>query len=210
LKIPTYLLAEVVALMIGIWRFTRLPDRSFKALVFFLVFVVCVEWYGLIAGVKLRNATGWVFNFSLPLEYMFYVWFLAAHLRSPLNVQLSRVYILSFAVFALLYNVLATQNGFHGIYLKIGILGLLFFCSLYFVELLKQDQIVNPVAIPVFWICCGLFIFNLGEFVYGFGISKLAKDPKAWRAIFKALNSNLNIVLYSCISVAFLISSWRK
>lgn len=200
----------MVALVIGIWRFTRLPDRPFKALVFFLAFIVCVEWYGRIAGRELGNAIGMVFNFSLPIEYMFYVWFLAAHCKNALYVKFSRVYILAFAVFTLSYNLLSTEVGFHGIYMKIGILGVLLFCVLYFAELLKQDQIVNPLSIPVFWICCGLFIFNLGEFVYGFGIAKLAKDPKAWNAIFQTLNSNLNVVLYSCISVAFLMASWKK
>lgn len=210
LSIPAYLIAEMVALAIGIWCFSRLPNMAFKALVVFLGFIVSVEWYGVIAGQVLRKATAWLFNFSVPIEYMFFVWFLAAHFNKPLSVRLSRAYILAFAIFVFLYNIFSTEIGFHAIYIKIGILGVLLFCSLYFSELLRQDEVVNPVAIPTFWICCGLFIFNLGEFVYGFGLSRIAENPNAWKSIFRELNSKLNVILYSCISVGFVMASWRK
>lgn len=200
----------MVALAIGIWHFRKLPERSFRALVVFLALVVCVEWYGKVAGKDMKIAIGMVYNFAVPIEYMFYVWFLAAHLKIPVFVKLSWVFIFAFSIFMFALNLFSKEAGFHGVYMRIGIIGVLLFCSFFFYELLNDEQIVNPLSVPVFWICCGLFIFNLGEFVYGFGIARLAKDPKAWIAIFRSLNSNLNVVLYSCISVALVMASWRK
>jgi hypothetical protein len=210
LNIPPYLIAEMVCLLIGIWRYKNLPAGPFRMLVWFLACIVSVEWYGLVAGRWFGGAIGMVFNFSVPLEYMFFVWFITRHITSPIGRRFGHFYLLAFLGFMLLNNLFSKETGFHGIYMKIGILGVLFFCCFYFAELLRKEEVVNPLLSPVFWICCGLFIFNIGEFVYGFGIAKLANDPKAWVAIFKALNSNLNVLLYSCISVAMIMVSWRK
>ena len=60
---------------------------------------------------------------------------------------------------------------------------------------------------PLFWICTGILFFYLGDFFYNVFYNFLVtQGMDTGRRLFKAINNNLIIVLYSCFIIAFICS----
>ena len=77
----------------------------------------------------------------------------------------------------------------------------------YLAEISRIGTIVNPIVVPMFWIACGVLLFNAGEFISNFLMDFLFKNKANWAKIFRLVNNNLIVVLYSCISIAIIIAS---
>ena len=104
----------------------------------------------------------------------------------------------------------------HGFYefnynfLKIGSISIVFFCFLFFMELLMNEELVNPFTQPIFWIACGLFLFNAGEFTYNTfsDMDILAEKWQYAKKLFEQINNNLIFVLYASIIIAIISTVW--
>jgi hypothetical protein len=80
---------------------------------------------------------------------------------------------------------------------------LILLCILYLNQLLHHEE-TSLLKIPLFWITCGALFFFIGTFFYFSLYSYLVKS-KAAAGVFSLIILNLNIIFYSCISIALLV-----
>nr|WP_294903849.1 hypothetical protein [uncultured Lacibacter sp.] len=202
--------AEILALLTSIvcWRWIR--STFFKWLLLFLLFIVVVELTGKYFGVVLAKPNAWLYNFSVPAEYLFFTWLLSMHYRSKWFKQTARWFLAGFAVFALLQLfVWGELLKFNSIFLKLGSFAMIVFSCFYFIDFMREEVPLNPVKEPVFWIASGLFLFNTGEFLYVSLSDLLFSNWQTWKPVIRQINNNLIVLLYITIAIG-IITMARK
>lgn len=176
----------------------------------YLLFIVIVELTGRYIGRELKGPIGWIFNISVPVEYLFFSFLYYIIYKSEVYKKISFGFIVCFALFVFVYSIINSIENFHPIYLKIGSITMIIFSCLYLAEILRIGTIVNPLKLPMFWIACGVLLFNAGEFISNFLMDFLFENKSNWGKMFRLVNNNLIVVLYSCISIAIIIASWTR
>lgn len=174
----------------------------------YLLFIVFIELSGLYIGRELMRPIGWIFNISVPIEYIFFSFLYYLHYKNSIYRKIVKWFLFCFPLFVLIYSVMEGMNGFRSIYLKIGSFTMIVFSCLYLADLLRTDTIANPLKIPMFWIASGVLLFNAGEFMSNFLMDLLVADMSRWSKMFRLVNNNLIVVLYSCISIGIILESW--
>jgi hypothetical protein len=120
--------------------------------------------------------------------------------------------------FLLAYPVIVTINllitgtyYLNSLNVVIGAFFIIVFCCLFFYELLKDEEITTVVDQPLFWIVSGLFLFCTGEFFYNLFFSLIkVQGISHLRKYSKAINNNLILVLYTCISIGIVWEVVKK
>ncbi len=192
-----------------VWR--QIASTPLRWFVFYLFFIVVVELSGRYIKQVLGGSNGWLYNISVPVEYVFFAFLFYKHFRSTRNIQYVKYYILIFPLFVLI-NDLFVQDilSFSTNILKVGSFFMIIFCCHYFFEILKVELVINPVQHPFFWIVSGLFIFNVGEFVYIALSDSLFHNWPTFRGLVKKINNSLVCTLYSCIITGLLLTKWKQ
>jgi hypothetical protein len=179
-------------------------------LAFFLLFIVVVEVTGRYYRIVLHQPNAWLYNFSVPVEYLFFVWLLSRYFRSKRFKQIASLFLAGFFIFTVLqlafFGEVAT---FNTIFFKIGSFAMIMFCCFYFIDFMREDVPMNPVKEPMFWIASGLFLFNAGEFLYVSLANILFSDWQKWKPVIDQINNNLVVLLYATISIG-IITMARK
>lgn len=202
---------EVVALLASLifWRYIK--HTPLRWLAFFLLFIVAVEVTGKYYKSVLHQPNAWLYNFSVPVEYLFYAWLLSQYFRSKVFVKITQVFLIGFFVFAgLQLSVLGEIATFNSIFLKIGSLAMIIFCCFYFIDFIRAEVPLNPVKEPMFWIASGLFLFNAGEFLYVSLSHIVFSDWQKWKPIISKINNNLVVLLYTTISIGIITLAQKK
>ena len=172
----------------------------------FLLFLVIVEIIGRYLRKELNAETnGYLFNFSVPIEYLFYSWLFLKTYQTPLFQKIAKLFIYAFIIFCIAVFLIRGIYWFNSSILLVGNISAILFCCLYFYELLIVEERINLVKEPMFWISTGVLLFNLGEFLYSAFYSLLRQQ--GWdngTKLFKAINNNLVLVLYLCIIIGLL------
>jgi len=199
---------EIAAVLICLICWFKLKKTNLKWIIPYLLFIVIVELTGRYIGRELKGPIGWIFNISVPIEYLFFSFLYYINYKSEVYKKISFGFIVCFTLFVLVYSIVKSIENFHPIYLKIGSITMIIFSCFYLAEILRIGTIINPLKIPMFWIACGLLLFNAGEFISNFLMDFLFKNKANWGKMFRLVNNNLIVVLYSCISIAIIIASW--
>jgi hypothetical protein len=204
--LPLHIYFEIAAFIASGICWTKIKSGKFRWFLPFLLLMVIVE----LTGRYLRRELGldtnaYIYNFSVPIEYIFYSWLFMKTYQSKLLQKIAQFFIYAFILFCLLIFILKGIHQFKSIILLIGNISAILFCCLYFYELLVVEERINLVKEPMFWISTGIFLFNLGEFLYS-AFFKLLRQ-QGWdngTKLFKAINNNLILVLYLCIIIGLL------
>lgn len=177
----------------------------------YLLFVVIVELIGRYYSREIHKSNAWLYNISVPIEYLFYSFLFLVHYNNPNFKTIAKVFILLFPVFAII-NFLFIQNTerFNTNFLKVGSFFMIVFSCLYFTDLLRIEKIINPLKQPLFWIASGLLLFNSGEFAYNTVFEFFFKNWGKGLKLFREINNNLLYVLYSCIIIGIISLLWNQ
>ncbi len=172
----------------------------------FLGFIVFVELFGRYFRKVLHQPNAWVYNFSIPVEYLFYWFIFFIHFVNKVNKKITIAFSVCF--FAYVLTSLLFIKGlysFNNNFLLIGSLLTLVLSILFFIEMYQADHDFSLLRIPMFWIASGVLLFNAGEFTSDL-LSEffINKDNDAVLNLFYLINNRLILVLYSCFIVAFL------
>ena len=200
---------EIAAFAASVIFWYKIKHTRMRWLMFYLFLIVSVELAGRYISRELHKPNYWLYNISVPVEYLFYTALFYWHYTLSRNRILARWFLMLFPVFVLI-NLLAIQglHQFNNNFLKIGSLSMIIFSCLYFYEILTSEEIIHPPGIPMFWIAIGVFLFNTGEFVYSAASDTLIPYWRKWRPTFQLINNNLIYVLYSFIIIAILSFLW--
>ena len=204
--LPIYIYFEIAALITSGICLIKVKAHKFRWFFPFLLLMVLVELTGIYLRRELGVQTnGYLYNFSVPIEYLFYSWLFLKTYQTRLFQKIARFFMYAFIIFCLAIFILKGIYQFKSILLLIGNISAILFSCLYFYELLKVEERINLVREPMFWIATGVLLFNLGEFLYS-AFYKLLRQ-QGWdngTKLFKAINNNLILVLYLCIIIGLL------
>ena len=198
---------EGLALISSIIFWKDIKKGGLRWLPFFLFFILCVE----LSGTYFKHtpyANAKIYNISIPIEYLFY--FLLFRLNGKKIARVfSMICSLLLVICAIYYYITIPIRNFHDKVLLFGQISVILCCCIYFFEKFRHVDDEPLLQDPFFWICSGLLLFNLEDFVY-FLLLDLIKanqwDPHdKW---FKAINNSLLILLYLSYIIAILI--YRK
>ena len=92
---------------------------------------------------------------------------------------------------------------FHSYTNALGSILTVFFCCLFFYELLLNPLEGELHKVPMFWISTGILFFYLGDLSFDL-LYNLLKNDAMGKDLFKSINNNLILILYSCFIIAFL------
>lgn len=201
---------EIFALLTSIICWRSIKKTPLRWLAFFMLFIVLVELTGRYYRTVLHQSNAWLYNFSVPIEYLFYGWLLSRYFRSKVFIKTASVFLVCFFVFAgLQLFVFGELKTFNPIFFKIGSFAMIVFCCFYFIDFMREEVPVNPVSEPMFWIASGLFLFNAGEFLYVSLSNILFSDWQKWKPVISQINNKLVVLLYATISIG-IITMARK
>ena len=205
-----YNYAEIGALLVCLFLWPRLRKTDFWMLMPYLAFIVCLELTTRYMGRELKMTIGWIYNFTIPIEILFYAYLFRRQFESLQLRQVTHYFMFSLVIFAIVYNLVIVQDRFDPIFLKISTFSMIVLSCLYFIDILRREVPVNVLRQPMFWIAVGLIIFNAGELTMSLFLSELFEDRDAWRRIYKIVNNNLNVFLYLMLSVGAIVAVWKK
>lgn len=197
---------EMAAFITSVICWPKIRFGKFRWFILFLLMIVIVEftgWYIMDYHHGITN--GFIFNFSIPIEYIFYASLFAASYRLRFFRVLARVFIAAYIVFCILIFLMNGVYWFNSSFLLIGNISAIVFCCLFFYELLVDESRRHLLREPMFWIATGVLLFNVGEFLYDAFYRLLRQN--GWdkgTKLFEAINNNLVLVLYLCIIIGLL------
>jgi len=205
MHIDFYLYILLIDLITGVILYRRLEPPVLRTLIPFLALTVLVEGTGLVTSrMHLRNL--WMFNFFTCLEFLFYSYLYSRLLEHRKWVKVIRYSMIVFpALFLVNIFFIEGFNRFHTITYRIGSVMVVFWCYLYFRQLMRSPGYTSIFRNPIFWVSTGLLFFYTGFFFYMSAAyillyTKLIIDRIVWQA----LSDTLNTLLYGCFLIAFL------
>lgn len=199
-------LAEIVALFVGIYKFTRIKDVVYKRFVYFLALTVLVEITGIVATeLKKFELNTTIYNNYLTIEFCFYLYLVQSQIRRKIIRKSALWIIVGYGVIGFTNNVLlqGKSDSFSSMSYSLGCFFIISFLLYYFYELMLYPSSTTLKNQPSFWVCSGLLFFYTSTFaVFGLTnfISHLPNIVYNGISIFITIT---NIVLYSMFSIAF-------
>jgi hypothetical protein len=186
--------------------FYSLKSQSLQEFVFFSAFIVLVEMTGRFLFKSLHEPNGWLYNLSVPIEYLFYGWIYFKNYRSASFKSLAGWFVVLFAAFSIINNCIQGLYEFHTNTLQIGSFFMIVLSLMFYVDIYKDSKPIILWRLPMFWIATGVLLFNAGEFSYDMLSEYLLNrgfDNQA-AALFRSINNKLLLVLYGCLIVGFI------
>jgi len=198
-------IGALITSVVFLYKFDHKPLRWFIP---FLLLMVSAELTGSYIRRELRQPNTWLYNISIPVEYLFYGFIIGS---LCLTGSFKKIIFYTTALFATwtFINLFFVQ-GFMQLNtstLKIGSSLMIMFSCIGLVDLFKNDNHQSLLKNPLFWICTGILFFNTGEFLYLFFLDIfIQNDWDRAAKVFASINNKLIYVLYTCISIAILCS----
>jgi hypothetical protein len=215
---------EALALITGIYFYNRNKDKNTLYLIRFLsitVFVELLGWYpsfidanGIFSFLKGTSieTNYWIYNIYHIISALFYISYFKWYLKSKKAVFILNFLSIMFFIGAVLYLV------FSGIFfvafspftLIVGTILIFLSIALYYLELLKSDQILIVHKTLPFYISVGASIFHLCTtpiYIYSLYFSK---EDLNFLKVYLWINYSSNLILYTIFILGFLICSKRK
>ena len=201
---PFHIYFEILALLTCLFFWKSSSKSTLRWFLPYLIFIVFVEIMGWYLPVFLGETNAWMFNISVPIEYIFFSFVFYSHYRKETNKKFALGFIFLFLIYVVSYSLVKGVYNFNANYLLIGSLAMIVFSVLYFYEQYIKVDTDNIWSEPMFWIVTGVFLFNAGEFSYNFISKFIIKnnlDPTI--KLFRSINNKLIIVLYLLIAAGF-------
>lgn len=199
---------EIGALIISVVYLYKFNHKPLRWFIPFLLLIVCTELTARYYRRVLHEPNTWLYNISIPVEYLFYGFIIGSLSLTLLSKKAIFYTTVIFGFWAVL-NLVFIQGFTHlnTNTLKIGSSLMIIFSGMGLVDLFKNDNHSSLLKNPLFWICTGILFFNTGEFLYLFFFDTfLQNDWDKTAKVFASINNKLIYVLYTCISIAIVCS----
>lgn len=204
MKITHNHIIEAIAFVVSLIYWKDIRKGHLKVLPFFLFFILCVELLGTyFKSVPYANTK--LYNFSIPIEYFFYL--LLFHLHGgALQRKYIVVAIIGFSCLTAYYFITLPIHVFHSKVLLCGTAMVVVASCIYLYEKFRSVEENSLLSDPFFWIATGLLLFNLEDFAYFFLYDMInLNNWDRYDQWFKAINNSLLILLYLSYIVAIVI-----
>jgi hypothetical protein len=206
LPLPLHIYFEIGALLISIFCWRSLGNSRLKWFLPFLIFIVLVELTGRYFSRELKQPNAWLYNLSIPIEYLFYCLLFLSYYKQVVNRIVAKSFLFLFTLFAIVNFVFMEGfTKFNIYFLVFGSFFMVAFSILFLFELYNDIEQTPIWKIPMFWITVGILLFNAGEFSYNL-LSKyfIAYNIDSTLKLFRLINHKLILLLYSSFIAAFI------
>jgi len=201
-------IAEFTALIVSVICWRQLKKGSLHWLPFFLSYILCIELIGNYFQ-KVKYANIILYNFSIPIEYLFYLFLFFKHGGKSLQFFAKAGALLLITV-TVYFMFTAPLKTFHNYVLATGQALVIISCCMYLYERFRAAEESSLLSVPFFWLSAGLLLFNLGEFTFTLLYPVIKKN--GWDKLdilFMAVNNNLLLLLYLSYIISILLI-WRN
>lgn len=202
--IYTFVIIYGVSVLIGLLTYSKYAHKTeLKMFLGFLIYSLLTELVGAYLGRVLIKNTNYIYNTWYIVNFFFYAYFILSRLKS----KQKRIFIWSLV--GIFFIVTFINIGFYAglikyVLVKNSIFGNLLIAIMiiiYFVELLRSDEILNIQKSLFFWICLGAFLMNL-VLVPAFKLVYYT----SFVGMFRYIVFGLNIIMHLCFITGFIIS----
>lgn len=206
MEIGIYNWAEIAASLTCLFCWAYKPSALNGWFVGFLLLTVLIEFTGKVTT-PLKGFKTPMYNFFNIVEFIFYL----LVLRQFTDTKMIRRFLLLLIVPVFLFfiiNIFFIQKiqDYNSYTSAVGSFILLAACLVLLLEVLSSDNKLYIIRWPGFWIISPLILFYAGNF---FNVSLMNYTFKYHRSeatmLYKLFNRNLNVVLYSCFAIAFIL-----
>jgi hypothetical protein len=194
---------EIAAFITSLVFWKKIKASRLRWLTLFLSLIVLVEFVGRYIRTVLHQPNSWLYNISVPIEYLFYAFLFQSFYKKKVFKEVVRIFLFCFPIWCV-FNILSVQGffNFNTNFLKLGSFCMIVLSFFIFIEMLTTEDMVNPFLQPLFWIASGVFLFNAGEFTYDMFMDFMVKEWRINEMLFIQINSHLIFVLYSSICIS--------
>jgi len=202
--IYTYVILYGVSVLIGLLTYSKYAHKTeLKMFLGFLIYSLLTEFVGTYLGRVLIIKNNYIYNTWNIVNFFFYAYFILSRLKS----KQKRIFIGSLV--GIFFIITFINVVFYAGLIKIVLVNNTVFAKslivimmiVYFVELLNSDEILNIKKSLFFWICIGVFFYNL-VFLPAFALVKYT----SFFGVFKYITFGLNIIMNLCFITGFIIS----
>ena len=204
LPIYTYVIIYAITIIVGLFTYSKYAhNNALKLFLVFLIYSLFTELIGAYVGRILVVNTNYIYNSWNIASFLFYAFFILTKIkdkRKQLYIKFLLVLFISFTVINITFFTSFTKQ----ILINNTLLAksLIVICVIiYFIELLKSNEILNFKKSLFFWICLGAFLYNL-VFIPAFALVKYT----SFFGAFKYITFGLNIIANLCFITGFIIS----
>jgi len=203
--LPLHIYFEIAALLVSIWYWRSLKNSRLRWFFPFLLLIVTAELSGRFMYKELKQPNAWLYNLTVPLEYLFYGTIFLFYYTKKRNQVIAKLFLLLFTLYAIIS--LLFTNGIYTFdenFLLAGSFSMVLLCLLFLFEQYNNQEEKSIWQIPMFWVTLGIFLFNAGEFSYNF-LSRylIGNDMDPSLKFFRSINNKLILMLYSSFIIAF-------
>jgi hypothetical protein len=201
-------IAEFLALLTSIIFYRSLKKGKLKSLPFFLLFILLIELTGRYLRKELHVPNTGLYNFSIPVEYSYYLFLFRLHSRQSFKKFYVYCILLLF-VLALYYFLATPLIEFHSYVLLAGQIMVIAASCLYIYQVFSSNDELPLYRHYFFWFVTGALLFNLGEFSYFLLYPSIHKSGlDNFDHLFRLINNNLLLLLYLTYIICILM--YRK
>lgn len=207
-----YVLSLFICLIISFYHDKKDVGLKVFPVLLSLSFITEIIVYFLYFIVGLRNGEYFfLYHLYIPLDYILLSFFFIHNFSNRLIKSIVIISVPIFVCFCILFSF--WKIGIHrypGIILNVEGILLIVWCiiKLLTIEVKLGIQIT---ALPIFWICTGLLIYNLGGFMFnGFYNSLIENKSSFANEINQFFNKLFNVLLYIFFSKGLLCSNQMK
>lgn len=201
--------AEIAAALVCLGCVLYKPSVINRWFIFFLWLTVIVELTAkqLQNSPELKNEMYNVFNI---VEFVFYLLLLATSIEKP-EKSIFRWFAMGFTLVGIINLFFGQQRKDYNHYTTmLGSILIIIACLILYRKVLVSSLPVR-ISYPILIISFGLLIFYSGNFiVYSFYSSLLEKNPKLLVKLYGIINGYLNVWMYFCFALAFVIEAIAK
>ncbi len=205
MQIAVHNIFELVAFITSLICYRKLKLSKLNWFTFFLGLTVAVEFLGKWLALRYHNNT-WLYNIFINIEFVFYLFIYLNHTnRNTFKIVIKYSYLVQDLVVVGNFFYLKSINIFHYYSLISCSIILLVTSFLFLFEKFESNETIKLSEDTMFWISSGIILFYSGDIVDSLFQSYLRDtNISLGGKIFRIINNNLNLILYSFFSIGFI------
>lgn len=196
-------IAEFIAFLFSLLLLFNKKNGYWRWFALFLGFTVFIEAISSYYRYVLVKSNHPFFNILMVVELLFYA-FLFYKFSSNKKTHLVLLVAVSLMLIAFLAEDFVKSIAlYHSVFRELLSLFVVIFCCVFYLQLFKNDEVLNPLLNPPFWIITGMFVYYFGSAVM-FAFREQGVQIRANQAFYNLIIGCLNCIFYGSWVIAFI------
>ena len=204
----------MLAFIVGLYYYNKKPIQFSKSFAIYLGIVSVLE----LTGLYLIETESWDLNAALykfiafPFQFIFLFWYLSKNIDIKRNrlLLLTSIILYSMAWFMEYIFIPKQKYSWMSLSFSVASLILIIWIFIYFIRLIKSEEILYFYKKQSFWVCFGTLIYYLGSFpFYGMGNYLYLKSPNLHLIYFQIV-LGFAITMYLLFAASFIWGEKEK